>query len=135
MGPEYSWLEGGSYYQGLVPGPVGPPADIGEVTDIISSAAASSVADAPNAPQITPGAPYQQPGTENPDSDPQVELSTMTAAPGPNTIAASAGNYVQENTAPADSPEIDASTAAAGAAGKNPMGLGGTWSGNYQQPM
>ena len=43
MGPEYSWLEGGSYYQGLVPGPVGPPADMGEVTDIISSAAASSV--------------------------------------------------------------------------------------------
>ena len=135
MGPEYSWLESGQYFGSFIPGPNGPPADIGEVTDIISSASVdATVENNAVAPQIQPGAPYQQPGTDAPPLDAQVAESTMTSAPGPNVIEPGAVFVQPSSGNPEDNPAIDASTAAAGAAGKNPMNISGAWSGNYIQP-
>jgi hypothetical protein len=118
----------------LLPGPTGP----GNVTYDNANAPITpgvTVQDGAVAPQITPGTtPYQQPNTSAPALDAQVDSSTALAQPGPPQIEAGAA-FIQANPNPADSIEIDASTASAGSGGSNPMGVGGGWSGNYQQPM
>ncbi|MGA9969861.1 MAG: hypothetical protein WA690_03140 [Candidatus Acidiferrales bacterium] len=134
MGSGYSWIESGSYYQGFFPGPVGPPNQPNNPDVIGSASVGASVADNAVAPQIQPGAPYQQPGTDAPADNPQVDASSAIAMPGPNVIEPGAV-FVQPDTAnPEDNAQVDASTARAGANAPNQIAGSGAWQGNYIQP-
>jgi len=123
---------GVAVFGALLPGPTGP----GNVTYDNADPPITpgvTVQDNANAPQITPGAPYQQPGTANPADSVEIDASTSVAKPGPPQIEAGAA-FIQANPNPADSVEVDASTARAGALAANPLGIGPGWKGNYIQP-
>ena len=120
-------------YGALVPGPGAPPAVEYPNADAVDNG--STVENNSTPPQVGAPAPgsYQQPGTDAPSLDPQVDESTSLAMPGPNQIKAGA-TFIQANPNPADNAEIDASTATPGVGGGNPMDIGAGWQGNYIQP-
>src|ERR1700678_4483635 len=109
--------QGGSYYQGLFPGPTGPPNE--SWPDADAPINSSDVTNSNVPPQIVAGAPYVQPGTDAPSDNPQIDASSSVAKPGPNMIAADAV-FVQPNAEnPLENPAVDASTAQAGANAPN----------------
>src|ERR1700723_303142 len=131
IGP--SGIGGVGAFGALVAGPGAPPNE--EWPDSLPPITPGvTVQDNANAPQITPGSPFVQPGTENPADSAEVDASSSVAKPGPNVVEPGAG-FTQPNTAnPEDNPAVDASTARAGANAPNQIAGRGAWSGNYLQP-
>jgi hypothetical protein len=130
IGP--SGIGGVGAFGALVAGPGAPPNEQwpDSLPPIIPGV---TVQDNANAPQITPGEAYQQPGTANPADSPEVDASTALSMPAPTGIDPGAA-FIQANPNPADDPQVDASTAAAGANAPNQIAGSGAWSGNYIQP-
>ena len=75
--------QGGSYYQGLFPGPTGPPNE--SWPDADAPINSSDVTNSNVPPQIVASAPYIQPGTDAPSDNPQIDASSSVAKPGPET--------------------------------------------------